>query len=215
MDRYSTDENWEKNKTHVFWGEIAPADHLVQFYENEEVILNSLEGFLKTGIDSGESVIIIATKERLAALDKRLAKSKTDVKALKKDSAYIPLDAHETLTKFMRNGWPDEELFLQTVKELIAQARGTGNRKIRAYGEMVALLWDQGLNGATVRLEHLWNKFCQAEIFCLFCAYPKAGFTQNPEESIRQICSAHTKMVSGLNRSKKEVLYKNLSYGRK
>jgi hypothetical protein len=79
---------------------------------------------------------------------------------------------------------------------------------------MVAILWGQGHNGATVQLEHLWNKFCETEIFCLFCAYPKTGFTQDPEESIKHICSAHTKMISGLEKSKTEVFYKNLPRGK-
>ncbi len=51
-------------------------------------------------------------------------------------------------------------------------------RRVRAFGEMVAVLWDQGQNAATVRLEHLWHKLCPEEKdFSLFCTYPKAGFT--------------------------------------
>src|SRR5688500_19228341 len=52
-------------------------------------------------------------------------------------------------------------------------------RSVRAFGEMVAVLWANGHNGATVRLEHLWHAFCQSEAFSLFCAYPKTGFTQD------------------------------------
>ncbi|MCE3226579.1 MAG: hypothetical protein K0S32_1130 [Bacteroidetes bacterium] len=214
MDKSSPDENWQTNKTHVFWGEIAPSDHLLQIYENDEVILNSLEGFIKSGLAAGESVIIIATEDHLSALNKGLLNYGLDLDALKKDFSYIPLNAHETLAKFMRNGWPEEKLFLKTVKEVISLGRGKNNRKVRAYGEMVAILWGQGHNGATVQLEHLWNKFCETEIFCLFCAYPKTGFTQDPEESIKHICSAHTKMISGLEKSKTEVFYKNLPRGK-
>lgn len=211
MDNSSPDESWQKNKTHVFWGEIAPSDHLVQIYENDEVILSSLEGFVKSGLDAGESVIVIATPDHLRALNERLLKLGLHLETLKKDSLYIPLDAHETLAKFMRSGWPDNELFFKTVNEVITAGRGQTNRKVRAYGEMVAILWGQGYNGATVHLEHLWNKFCETEVFCLFCAYPKTGFTQDPEQSIKHICSAHTKMVSGSERSKTEVFYRNLS----
>jgi len=61
---------------------------------------------------------------------------------------------------------------------------------------MVALLWAKGQNGATVRLEYLWNEFCQKESFALLCAYPRSGFTQDIDSSIREICSAHSKVIS-------------------
>ena len=87
------------------------------------------------------------------------------------------MDAQETLSKFMVKGLPDEELFTQVVTGLLERARN-GGRRVRAFGEMVAVLWSQGHNGATVRLEHLWHKFCQTEAFSLFCAYPRSGFTR-------------------------------------
>jgi len=37
---------WQQSTSHVFWGEIAPSDHLVQIYENDDVILDSLQGFV-------------------------------------------------------------------------------------------------------------------------------------------------------------------------
>jgi ribosomal protein L15 len=62
---------------------------------------------------------------------------------------------------------------------------------------MVAMLWGQGHNGATVRLEHLWHELCREEAFSLFCAYPRSGFTKDVEASIQEICSAHSKVIVG------------------
>jgi len=75
---------------------------------------------------------------------------------------------------------------------------------------MVALLWSQGHKGATVQLESLWHEFCNTEAFCLFCAYPKAGFTQDANESIQRICCEHTKAIGGWDKSKTELFYKNI-----
>lgn len=204
-----TDEikSWRQCKTNVFWGEIAPADHLVQFYENDEVILNSLEGFVGSGFKTGDAVIIIAAAEHLAALNDRITSLGLDVQMLKDTNQYFPLDAHETLAKFMKDGWPDEKLFTQTVKDVITVARGKKGRRVRAYGEMVAILWGQGHHGATVHLESLWNKFCATEVFCLFCSYPKSGFTQDVNTSIEHICSTHSMMINGTEKSKSEVHY--------
>jgi hypothetical protein len=93
------------------------------------------------------------------------------------------------------NGWPDEYLFEQTVTELLSRA-GRNDRRVRAFGEMVAVLWAQGLSGATVRLEHLWQSFCQAHAFSLFCAYSRSGFTQDAEASIQEICAAHSRVIA-------------------
>jgi hypothetical protein len=201
-------KDWKRSDTEVFWGEIAPCDHLVQIYESDEVIMNSLEGFVISGINAGESVIIIATAEHIKGLNRRLILNGLEIDHLLKNSQYIPLSAESTLEKFMVNGWPDDKKFMSTVTSIVNKAKGTEKRKVRAYGEMVALLWAQGNNGATVHLEHLWNKFCESEVFCLFCAYPKSGFTQNVNESIHHICSAHTKQIAGDKSSRTEVFYK-------
>lgn len=203
-------EEWNKNDISVFWGEIAPTDHVVQIYEDETVVLDSLEGFVGSGLNAGDSVIIIATEKHIIALSDRLLKKKFDVDALQVEHRYIPINAHDALARFMINGWPDETKFTDLVKDLIGKARGNTNRKVRAYGEMVAILWENGHNGATVQLEHLWNKFCEKEAFCLFCAYPKSGFTQDANDSIQHICSAHTKMIEGGSCGGTEIFYKSI-----
>ena len=96
----------------------------------------------------------------------------------------------------MVNGWPDEELFTNTVNDIITRARGNG-RKVRVFGEMVAVLWAEGNAGATVRLEHLWNELQTHEHFPLFCAYPRSGFTQDAAVSMQMICDTHSKVVPG------------------
>lgn len=208
MEKRKTEQQWKKSDTQIFWGEIAPNDHLVQIYDNEEILLSSIEGFITSGINSSDSVIIIATDDHLDLLEERLRNSGFGVNTLKQTDQYIPLSAEKTLAKFMVDGWPNEELFMETVRDLLIRARGENQRQVRAYGEMVALLWAQGNGGATVHLEHLWNKFCATESFCLFCAYPKAGFTQDPVRSIEHICCTHTKVISGDKASKMEVFYK-------
>ncbi len=202
-------EEWEQSNTQVFWGEIAPCNHLVQIYESDEVVLTALEGFVSSGLETGESVVIIATQEHLDALYKRLTSKKIKLDAFIKNDQYIPINAASMLATFMVNNWPDEVLFTETVRSVVSKARGTSNRPVRAYGEMVALLWAQGHNGATIQLEHLWNKFCETEIFCLFCAYPKSGFTQDVDKSIQHICSSHSKMIAGDVMSATEVFYKS------
>ena len=179
----------------VFWAEIAPREHLVQIYPDERLFLDSLERFAVGGLRRGESVVIIATRVHRAALDERLTAYGIDLDSAKRRDQYISLDAAETLSTFMVDGWPDTLRFRQTVSEILRRAGGDG-RRIRAFGEMVALLWAQGNNGATVRLEYLWHQFCEERGFSLFCAYPQTGFTQDSFSSMKEICSLHSKVVN-------------------
>lgn len=199
---------WEKTGVEVFWGEIAPCDHVLQIYEDDKQFIDTLEGFVTGGFKAGESVIIIATSEHLKLLNQRLRDGGFDLFSLALQDQYIPLSADETLAKFMINGWPDENLFYHLLTSLLLRARKR-ERHVRAFGEMVAVLWAQGFTGATVHLEHLWSRFCSSEEFSLFCAYPKSGFTEDANESLAKICGCHSKLIAHLDEASPEILYKN------
>jgi hypothetical protein len=196
----SNKDEWATSSNEIFWGEIAPCEHVVQIYENDEDFLDLLTGFVSGGVNDGECAVVIATAAHLRALDERLAALGHTVASLISGTQYIRLDAEETLSKFMVNDWPDENLFNIVISEVL----------VRAFGEMVAVLWTKGQVGATVRLEHLWNKFCENEAFSLFCAYPQNGFTQDAAESVMHICSAHTKMITSGKKGQTDVHYKQV-----
>lgn len=210
MKTVDFNSDWQHSKADVFWGEIAPCDHVVQIYENDGIFLDALAGFVGGGINSGDCCIVIATDTHLRALENRLTSYGIQIKSLISENRFIPLNAEEILSKFMVNGWPDEDLFNKTVSELIEKG-GCQNRRIRAFGEMVAILWAQGHNGATVQLEHLWNKFCEKKSFSLFCAYPKSGFTDDMNTSIMHICGSHSRMISGSDKQLTDVTYRNIA----
>jgi hypothetical protein len=198
---------WQMADARVFWGEIAPAEHVVQIYENDESFLSILEGFVSSGLTAGDCVVLIATAAHVTALTDRLNKNGFAIAELKADDQLILLDAEETLAQFMVNGWPEAQLFDRTVSRIIKRANDR-NRPVRAFGEMVALLWAKGEKAATVHLEALWNRFCETQSFCLFCAYPRNGFTQDVNSSAHTICCEHSKMISGEHRSATKIFYK-------
>ena len=200
-DGHRLEEGHDHDQRTVFWGEIAPAEHMVQIYKDDQVFMDALEGFVGGGIKAGDGVIVIATPAHLAMLEHRLLTRGIDVGGAADSDQYIALDAEEALSKFMIKGWVDSDLFMKFVSGVVERASdardGQPARRVRAFGEMVAVLWAQGNRGATMRLEYLWHDFCQKNAFCLFCAYPRACFTQDAETSIRQICAAHNRIVAG------------------
>jgi hypothetical protein len=153
-------------------------------------------GFVGAGLAAGDAAIVIATPAHLHGIEMRLRNRGVDVEAARGEDRYVPCLADETLDRFMVEGWPDEQLCNSTVTEVLATARGPSNRRIRAFGEMVAILWSRGLVGATLQLETLWNSFIGQERFPLFCAYPREGFTKNPVESLTDIRKLHTRSVA-------------------
>jgi hypothetical protein len=178
----------------VFWGEIAPGEHIAQFYEHDGVLLDTLVRFVDRGLMMGEGVIVIATRERLRALEESLSAFMFGMAANRLTEAYITVEAHEALGKFMVNNLPSDQLFLEFVMDLVHRASAHG-RRVRAFGEMVALLWAQNNPAATVHLEYLWNGVCKQKGLQLLCAYPKAGFNQGASGSLAEICAAHSRTI--------------------
>jgi hypothetical protein len=203
------EQTWKKSDFQTFWGEIAPADHLVQVYEDDNVLLNTLEGFAGSGFIAGDCVVIIAKAVNLEALSIRLKDQHFDLDSLILSGQYIPVNADDLLNLFMVNDWPHDKKFRAAAKALITRANWTG-RPVRAYGEMVAILWENGLKGATVHLENLWNTFREKNRFTLFCAYPSHIFEHDNDDAVFGLCSCHNKLISGWKRPSTEISFLNI-----
>lgn len=188
---------FHENGAEMFWGEIPRSEHLLQIYDSEQVFLDTLEGFVTGGLRAGDGVIVIATANHLASLEERIFAHGFDTEAARFSGQLTALQAEDVLAQFLVDGWPDEDLFQRIVSGLLARPGGSG-RKVRAFGEMVAVLWARGDQGATVRLEFLWHQLCQQEGFSLFCAYPKTGFTGDSAETISELCALHSKVIPGV-----------------
>jgi len=103
------------------------------------------------------------------------------------------------MAKFMINGQPDPAKFSKIIGSVIlraAEASQGDNRRVVAFGEMVALLWAEGQDEAALRLEKLWNQLATTHSFSLHCAYPLQGFCREQfADSIKKICAEHTGIV--------------------
>jgi hypothetical protein len=206
----NTIKNWHHCDTDIFWQEEAADAHVVQLYENEEEFLELLESFVTGGIATGDAVVIIATSAHLNSLEQKLKLAGLDLDALKAENQYLPLIAEEVLARIMINDWPNYSLFMETITRVFRRV-SNGKRHVRAFGEMVAVLWAQGNSGATIMLEQLWNMYCEKEPFSLFCAYPKSAFPDNSDVSLRNICKTHSKIISGNATAANKLTYKNVT----
>jgi hypothetical protein len=189
--------------TGIFGAEIAANDHIAHFYHDDENFLTTLAGYIAEGLAKRESVIIIATPQHLSKLAHLLGSKGVDLMKPLAEDRYIALDAAVALSCFMFDEWPNEGMFASLVGYLIKRASRNG-RRIRAFGEMAALLWAAGNQAATMRVEQLWSQYCQDYGFCLLCSYPKAGFSDDSAQSIAEICEIcahHTRFLGHADQS--------------
>jgi PAS domain-containing protein len=169
--------------------------HAVQFYESDSALIEVLGSHIGTALSSGDTVIVVATKDHRTALTNELRLRKIDAAPAIKSGRFICLDAAEALAKFMVGGGPDKQRFDNSIGALVsgAEARTRQGHRLVVYGEMVALLWANGMRDATVRLEELWNELAEKHNFSLLCGYPVSAFTRLEHRQLFfNICGEHT-----------------------
>lgn len=163
-------------------------EHAVHFYAEDEALLSRLEQYVLEGARLGQTSVVIATPAHRQALRDRLA-------CWDLEDAFLGLDAAQMLSRFMVDGMPDADLFDATVGALLRTGAGGpdgGAGGIRAYGEMVALLWAEDNAPGTYALEQLWNGLQQKVAFPLLCAYPVPSDGADLGEGLSQVCQLHT-----------------------
>ena len=169
--------------------------HAVRFYEDDDSLCRIVGGFLTDGFAEGSPAIVIATPTHRDGIAKCLIERSVDVEERQHAGDLLFLDAHESLAAFMVDGMPDSGRFHAAFAHVIHKAaRGRKDRTVRAYGEMVDVLWKEGLQTAAIRLEVLWNQLANTQRFSLLCGYSMGNFYK--DAAFVDICRQHTHVVS-------------------
>jgi PAS domain S-box-containing protein len=173
--------------------------HTVQFYEDDSFLIDDVARLVGSSLFGGNSAVVIATKAHRDSLTEHLRARGFDPATAIGQGRFLILDASETLAEFMIDGQPDPARFLSFMDRLLTQlhAAAQGNHtQVAAFGEMVALLWEEGKHDAALQLERLWNRLAQTHSFHLLCAYPIGLFASHSEgESIKAICTEHSRII--------------------
>ncbi len=177
--------------------EYLDGGHVVQFYGHEEELADRVTGYLLGALQGDGAAVVIATAAHRRAFEGRLTQAGVDLAAAGRAGTYRALDAQDTLRALMTGGQLDRGAFDRVIGGLITDA-GQGNRPVRAYGEMVALLWDAGLVNAAVQLEEMWDSPGLAHSFSVFCGYPASSVTGDGHlEAFAEVCRLHGSVVGG------------------
>jgi hypothetical protein len=169
--------------------------HAVQFYDHPDSLCRIVGTFLGEGLEQGAVALLIVTPEHAAKIDACLRARGLDVEALKRSKAIVMFDARQTLATFMTDGMPNPGVFRRTLGAILTDARrGREQSATRAYGEMVDLLWKDGLEAAAIRLETLWNQLAGTHEFNLLCGYSMGNFYKGA--ALDAIKRQHTHLVA-------------------
>jgi hypothetical protein len=194
--------NWPELLRHP-----AGGDHIVQVYQAQAFLVDAVAEYVGQGLRQGEAAVVIASSAHLDAFKHKLG---LDAVAAAERGQLRLLDAQATLEKFTRGGRLDWTRFHAVVGGLIAELR-LQYPAVRAYGEMVDVLWQRGERQAAIRLEEFWNDLARLQTFSLFCAYYMDNLDAEAYGGpLECVCKVHTHLIpardySGFNESVSEA----------
>jgi signal transduction histidine kinase/ActR/RegA family two-component response regulator len=170
--------------------------HIVQFYDGEEFLAEAVTRFLGAGLIAGDRLVVIATPAHRKAFSDGLQAKGFDVERACAGGRLALLDARETLATFMSGNMPDWERFKAQMGPVVSGCGAAGAAQVRAYGEMVDLLWRDGNPQAAIRLEEYWNDLGLLHPFSLLCAYVMGNFYKEAHAAeFQKVCAAHSHVV--------------------
>ena len=168
--------------------------HAVRFYEDDNSLCRIVSGFTAEGLALDQPALIIATRPHIDAIVTNLTAAGFNVEALKRAGDLLLLDARQTLATFMVNSQPDPDFFKASATSALEKLARGRTKTIRAYGEMVDVLWKDGMSAAAIKLEMLWNRLANTHDFSLLCGYAMGNFYK--DATIDDVCRHHTHVVS-------------------
>ena len=175
--------------------EQAPvADHAVQLYRDVSELSRSVGAFLTAGFRDGEPAVVIATSAHWPVFAAELERRGWDPEALERKGLLTRFEAEELLDAFMDDDLPSQKRFERVVGGLIDEtnARFPG-LTIRAFGEMVDVLWQRGQEQAAIALEELWNELAKTRSFALLCGYHLDVFESDVQrEALPEVIRTHS-----------------------
>ena len=167
----------------------------MQFGVDQAALARNVAGYLWAGLRRGEGALVIAGAENQGAIARQLELLGADLADVLQSRHLVVWDAQATLKGFLVDGQPDWDRFQRLMWAAILQVRRR-KLEVRAYGEMVSILWQQRRYAAALRLEQFWNKLLEQPFLSLFCAYAVDVFGNDCDfAGLDGVLATHTHVV--------------------
>ena len=137
---------------------------------------------------------MIATSGHWGAFRAELEQRGQSVDALQAQGLLTCCDADETLAAFMDGDVPSAARFEEVVGGVLDGVTARfPHQTVRAFGEMVDILFQRGQQDAASALEDLWNRLLESRRCALLCAYELDVFDLETQASaLPEILRTHT-----------------------
>lgn len=188
------------------WTEILTdaesGDHVVQLYgEDDQLLARNVSRYLAEGMRRSDGLMVVATPGHTQAIARHLAEEGgSTILQAEREGRLVFLDARTTLDRLLVGGLPDKAVFDSVIGEALREVRArSGSGRVRAFGEMVSLLWSEGRYAEAGLLEDLWNRVLAGSACSLYCAYRIDLFGKDVNKAaLSPIVGAHTHLFAGL-----------------
>ena len=183
----NTNQAWQDVLTNP-----AAGSHIVQVCQNKALQVEVITRYVKEGLLNDEAVIIIATSALRKAVRAKMDALGLDVHTFKSQGQIKFFDAEFLLSGFLIDGVLEEQAFQEFVGIPI-QAAQLKFGKVRAFGEMVDVLWKNDQQDLAIELEGWWSELCDKNELMLLCTYLLDSLDPNSyDNSLERICKCHT-----------------------
>lgn len=171
-------------------------NHIVTICQDATTRAETVAYFIEKGLSNHEAVIIIARYKLRRDVRALLLERDFDIDLLKAEGKILFLDAEFLLLNLFNNDELDVESFT-TYVTIPIHAAIKKHGKVRAFGEMVDILWQQNLQDKAIELEGLWNDLLHTHEFSLLCTYSLDNLDpDNYDQALENICKVHTHHIS-------------------
>jgi len=181
---------WES----ILWAP-APLQHVVQLYTKPAFLVRAVTEYAGEGLRGGEALLLVATAAHVRAIARRLEGEGFALAELAHRGQLFVLDAAQALHEVLVDGLPDRARFRAVIGGAVETANAAGDRKVRAFDEMVDLLRRTSLTAA-LYLEGLWSDLLAEQGVALLCGYSIDNFDPDIYDGLLQrVISAHSHLV--------------------
>ncbi len=170
----------------------SAGNHTVEVCRNDVLQVEGLTHYLTEGLHNGEAVVVFAKPALRKAVISEMMARNLDVHAIKSQGQIRFFDAEFLLSSMLVDDVVlEEQAFEEYVGAQIEVSRSNFG-KVRVYGGMVAVLWNNEKYDTAMQLENFWVNLTKKLEFSLLCSYSLGHHEPSTyEEALQFICTCH------------------------
>lgn len=159
--------------------------------------------FLLEGAARGDAIVLLGEGAANDSIEAASSGLGIDLAALRQAGRWHRADAAALVASATGVGGVNLDMVEAALRQVLARA-GQGGRRVRAYGELVSVLWTSGRRDEAVALEQRWERLLAEAPVELFCGYAIAltddDFTLTEVEALLALHGAVEPAAAGFER---------------